>query len=226
MTARVHTPQEHPFEFIEHVAVAITLLREREGQGHVGIFHKDETTSELRMIHLAWHHSLKNSRPKSSYAWISPPIPKRRARQVAAFCRRVYRANALGIPYAFSQATDCFDQQTGAFILGPDRNGLTCASFVLGVFQSAGLPLIQYGTWPRIRDGDEEWQRLILSQLKEDEASTEHIRRVESEVGSVRYRPEDVAGAAATERLPASFVQVQPLAEAILAKLHSDGLLT
>jgi hypothetical protein len=208
------------------VAVAITLLQGHDGHQHVGILHKDQTTSELRMLHLAWHHTLKNSPPKDTYAWISPPIPKPRARQLAAFCRRVYRANLSGIPYAFSPATDCFDAHAGAFLLGPGRYGLTCATFVLAVFQSAGLPLIQYGTWPATRDGDEAWQRWIISQLREGGASPDHIACVESELGSVRYRPADAAGAAATEKLPAPFGEVQPLAEAILAKLRSAGLFT
>lgn len=221
MIARVYTTQERSFQFIEHVAIAIRLIRETEGQQHVGIFHRDETTKDLRMIHLAWHHDLKNSQPNTCYVWIAPPIPQRRARQVAAFCRRVYRANHSGIPYAFSQATDCFEQRTGEFIFGPGRNGLTCASFVLCIFQSTGLPLINYETWPRMRDGDVQWQRSIIAQLKEDEASADHILRVESEIGCVRYRPEDVAGAGAAEKLPASFEEISPLAKEILAKLKN-----
>jgi hypothetical protein len=221
MIARAYTPQERSFELIEHVAIAIRLVQGVEGQQHVGIFHKDETTKDLRMIHLAWHHELKNSHPNIWYIWIAPPIPQRRARQVAAFCRKVSRSNPAGIPYAFSQATDCFDQQTGSFIFGPSRNGLTCASFVLGVFQSTGLTLIDHDTWPRTRDGDEKWQRSIIEQLKQDEASEDHILRVESEIGCVRYRPEDVAGAGAADDLPASFEEVSPLAEEILAKLKN-----
>jgi len=226
MIDRVYTPQERSFDCIEHVAIAVTLIQGREGHRHVGIFHKDETTKEIKMLHLAWHLELKNSFPKPSYAWISPAIPERRARQVAAWCRRVYRANHSGIPYAFSQATDCFDQQTGAYIFGPTRNGLTCASFVLGLFQSTGLPLIEYATWPEFREGDEEWQRSIIGQLRKKKATEDHIQRVESEIGCVRYRPEDVAGAAATEKLPASFAEVQPVAEQILQKLKLGGLYT
>jgi len=67
MIARVYTTQERSFQFIEHVAIAIRLIRETEGQQHVGIFHRDETTKDLRMIHLAWHHDLKNSQPNTSY---------------------------------------------------------------------------------------------------------------------------------------------------------------
>lgn len=226
MADRIFTAQERPFGDLQHVGIVITLLRERTGQQHVGILHKDESTSEIRMLHLAWHNKLKNSHPKTSYAWIIPPIPARRARQVAAFCRRVCRANPSGIPYAFSPASDCFNGETGSFLIGPDHFGLTCASFVLGVFHAVGVPLIQYDTWPASRRGDIEWQQTIIAQLKEDGASPEHIRAVESEVGAVRYRPEEVAGAGIAVSLPVAFAEVVDLAEQILMKLRADNLYT
>ncbi len=218
MMARVHTAQEKSFELIEHVAIAITSTPDGLHQ-HIGILHKDETTSEIRLLHLAWHHILKSGEPKPSYIWIAPAIPAKRARQVAAFCRKVYRANASnGIPYAFSKATDCFDLGSGEFIFGSTRLGLTCASFVLGVFHSTGLPLIEYETWPVDRDGDREWQQFVLTQLQVS-ASPNHILQVTSEIGLVRYRPEEVAGAATLEKLPATFLEVLPISESILLKL-------
>jgi len=226
MPARVYTARERSFDRLEHVAIAITLLRRSPGQQHVGILHKDESLGEVRMLHLLWHNRLGNAQPEPSYAWIVPPIPRRRARQVAAFCRNVHRANPSGIPYAFSQASDCFNDQTGAFLMGTARKGLTCATFVLGVFHSTGLPLIQYETWPTSREGDEQWQRHIIEELKAGGAPLQHIRDVESEVGSVRYRPEDVAGGAAAGSIPAPFAEADPLAQAILARLRTEGLST
>jgi hypothetical protein len=226
MRAGVYTAAEHPFDQLPHVAIVITCLRERKGQQHVGILHRDESTNEVRMLHLAWHHNLRNSLPKTSYAWIIPPIPARRARQVAASCRKVNRANPAGIPYAFSPASDCFDADTGGFLIGPQRYGLTCASFVLGVFHIAGVSLIQYGTWPASRDGDKEWQQQIIAQLTEDGASQEHIHAVESEVGAVRYRPEEVAGAGAANSLPVAFAEAAELAEQILERLRAENLYT
>ncbi|HWC59576.1 MAG TPA: hypothetical protein VHC44_07765 [Verrucomicrobiae bacterium] len=209
---------------LDHVAIAITSVRNKPGQHHVGVLHKDESSREVRMLHLAWHNQLRNSVPKTSYAWVVPPIPKRRARQVAAFCRKVHRANISGIPYAFSLASDCFDEQTGAFLVGPERLGLTCASFVLGIFHSTGLPLLQYDTWPKKRDGDEEWQRRVIENLKQSGASQEHIQGVESELGAIRYRPEDVAGAGASESIPASFDEANLLSIEILGFLIENDL--
>jgi hypothetical protein len=68
------------------------------------------------------------------------------------------------------------------------------------------------------------WQRSIIELLKENGASQEHIKAVESQIGAIRYRPEDVAGAAASDRLPAEFATTERLARAILEKLQSKGL--
>ena len=218
---RLYSSQQRSFSEIRHVAVVIAVVR--QGQQHAGILHKEETLDEVLLAHLAWHNQLKNSEPKDAYLWIDPPIPTLRARQVAARCRQILRANKRGIPYAFSAPNDSFDDETGSFLFGPTRAGLTCASFVLAVFDSAGIRLANYATWPQQRDGDLEWQQFIIEQLEEDGADAEHVAFVRNEIGAVRYRPEDVAGCAAADQLPCRFDVAEPLSEEILKQLESHG---
>jgi hypothetical protein len=52
MGAGVYTAAERPFDQLPHVAIVITGLRERKGQPHVGILHRDESTNVVRMLHL------------------------------------------------------------------------------------------------------------------------------------------------------------------------------
>ena len=221
---RIFSEQERSVGEIPHAAVAIAVVR--EGQQHLGILHKQESLDEVKLAHLAWHNRLKESEPNDCYLWVELPIPAKRARQVAARCREVLRANERGgIPYAFSAPNDCFDEETGRFLLGPSHAGLTCATFVLAIFDYARVPLCIYGSWPN-RSGDAEWQRSIIEQLKQDDASPEHIAAIEKEVGALRYRPEDVAGCAASDAIPCSFEIAEPLSRAILEKLsiHANPL--
>ena len=153
-----------------------------------------------------------------------PAIPSARTRQVAALCRKVWRSNQKAIPYAFSPPSDCFDRETGVFLLGPTRLGLTCSSFVLAVFHAAGLPLVNYGTWPPPGEADIAWQRHVVEKLREHRAPEEHVRAVETEVGSVRYRPEQVGGAAACDSVPASFEGADLLGRLIRDVLLANGL--
>lgn len=217
MEVRVHAPSEQSFDSIRAVAVAIAAVH--DDQRHLGILHRDRSVGEVRLLHLAWHYILRDSTPKPCYLWIDPPIPEARARQVAALCRRVFRSNVRGIPYAFSAPNDCFDESTARFLLGPTRHGLTCASFVLAVFDAAGLALVDYSTWPQRPEEDARWQRQVLDQLRAANASPEHVNAVERQIGGARYRPEEVAGAAASDSIPARFDAVKPRADAILERL-------
>jgi hypothetical protein len=84
---RLYSSQQRPFADIRHVALAIAVVR--DGRQHVGILHKAEVIDEVKLGHLAWHNQLKDSQPKDCYLWVDPPIPTRRARQVAARCRQI-----------------------------------------------------------------------------------------------------------------------------------------
>jgi hypothetical protein len=218
---RLYSRHQRSFSEVRHVAVAIAIIQ--PGQHHVGILHKEEILEDVSLAHLAWHNQLRNGRPKDAYLWIDPPIPARRARQVAARCRQILRANTRGIAYAFSPPNDCFDIATGSFLFGPSRVGLTCASFVLAVFDSAGIRLADYATWPYGRTGDMEWQNSIIRQLEEDGASVEHITFIKNEIGAVRYRPEDVAGCAAADQLPCHFDIAESLGQKIVKRLDLHG---
>lgn len=206
-----------------HAGVAIRSLS--PNQRHLGILHRDPTAGETRLLHLAWHHELRDQVPGKAYVWVNPPIPGPRLRQVAAMCRLVDRRNPDGIPYAFSAPNDCFDEQTGKFLFGPTNHGLTCATFVCAVFESVGLKLLDFENWPVDRDGDREWQEAILTALKSgpSPASPEHIQAVRDEIGSVRIRPEQVAGAATVEDLPSDFTTASQRAEGILGILQSHS---
>ena len=218
---RLYSSRQRPFADIRHVAVAIGVVG--DGQQHVGVLHKEDILNEVKLGHLAWHNQLKESRPKDSYLWIDPPIPTRRARHVAARCRQILRANQRGIPYAFSSPNDCFDYQTGSFLLGPLRIGLTCATFVLAVFDAAGVRLAEYDSWPQQRPGDAEWQQFVVEQLEESSASAEHVALVKTEMGAIRYRPEEVGACAASDRLPCSFATAEALSHEILDQLRLLG---
>lgn len=175
-------------------------------------------------MHLAWHFQLENEAVPPDYFthWIQPCFPAQRLRQAAAYFRRVWTANGHNrIPYGFSPPNDSLDVGSGAFLIGPPRFGLTCASFVLAAFHGARLPLVEYDTWPVERDGDHTWQLQIVEMLERHGASAEHIENIRSQIGLVRFRPEDVAAGAALVPPPADFAAASALGESILERLKS-----
>lgn len=194
---RVRSSETHSFNEIK--AAAIFIQQPRPEQRHIGMLFRPSESEAPRHLHLAWHQSLNNDLPQGPGLWIHPAVPERRLPQVASICRLVWRNNSNGIPYGFSQPNDeCFDSETARYLLGPTQHGLTCASFVLAVFHRAGLPLVNCATWPTGRDEDIIWQEFIVKMMSHpnSHATPEHIKAVKDDVGSTRYRPEEVAGAA------------------------------
>lgn len=203
---RLNSQESRPVTEIEHAAIAVRIFS--EGGRHIGVLYRDGSNADVILLHLAWHHDLRNESPHRAFLWLSPSLPQRRLRQVAAMCRKIWRSNGRAtIPYAFSWPSDSFDDETGEYLLGPTRRGLTCASFVLAVFEAAGLRLVNYESWPVNRTDDHEWQEWVITTLETSNppATAEHIAAVKSQLGAARFRPEEVAGAALVTPLPVEF---------------------
>ncbi len=205
--------------------VVVAIGEPDADQRHIGVLHRDQNAG-LQVLHLAWHCRLRNDArwPGDMSVWVAPSAPPARQRSIAAFCRRVWRKNAGdGIPYAFSSPNTSFDPATGEFLIGPSRFGLTCASFVLALFHAAGLPLADYETWPVDRSEDQEWQQTIVGILEGQQVEQQHIEHLRSEIGAVRYRPEEVAAAVALAPPPASFQRAEELGRQILDLIRENS---
>jgi hypothetical protein len=221
---RVHASKDRPFDEIAFAALAICAVNGE--QRHIGVLHREssESASSVSLLHLAWNYQLRNENPRATYVWIDVPIHPSRLRQVASICRQIWRANNRYVPFGLSLPNDCFDENTGRFLLGPTKHGLTCATFTLAVFDRAGLRLAQYETWPIGRSGDREWQDWVASELESNGAPPEHVDAVRHDAGKVaRFRPEDVAGAATVTPLPSDFTTASSRAQYIVSRLPIDG---
>lgn len=190
-------------------------------QRHIGVIHRNTESDSFLMLHLRWHCRLSNEEIKGLYLLVDPDIPRKRMRQLAAVCRLVWNANEKGgIPFGFSSPLDCMDPDTFRYLLGPTKLGLTCASFVLAVLHQSGIKLLNYGDWP-IRPEDIEWQKSILESLK-GVAQWEHIEALKGEIGrgALRFRPEEVAGAATESPFPVVFPSAEARGKSILELLR------
>lgn len=199
----VHSQIELPLSRMGFVALAIKPVTDT--QLHIGVLHRRDSGNP-RLLHLAWHHDLRNDLPPDDYFWIEVNIHAKRLRQVAALCRKVWRANPYGVPYAFSLPVKFIDTKSGQVLLGGTRLGLTCASFVLAVFEAAGIKLIEYATWPTKADID--WQEHVIQQLAR-RVTSDYLTLLKAEIGNARFRPDEVAAAAASNSIPATFEEVK-----------------
>ncbi|MDH2015897.1 hypothetical protein N5J66_18245 [Pseudomonas juntendi] len=171
-----------------------------EKQRHVGFHLLDGEKPEL--IHLAWHHRLTNDTPENYVAEIGrytayecSGFLDQQVEDIVSFVKTVWRRNQHIVPYGIgSDGISLFFDADGSVANQEPGSGLTCATFLMSIFASQLYPIVDEGTW-QARDGDKEWQEVILGYLAKYPKHVEEQRKL---VGvAYRFRPEEVASSAA-----------------------------
>jgi hypothetical protein len=117
------------------------------------------------------------------------------------FLNTVYEQNSSGIPYGITVDGIDFGSD-GSMLKEEEHAGLTCATFVLRILHSQGYEIIDIQNWTERAD-DEAWQAQILDYLSAV-APKKFIDFQRTQVGALRFRPEEVTVAAASEDIPMS----------------------
>jgi hypothetical protein len=188
------------------VYVGVVLERLTETSTHTGFLYRSESSNGTYVLHLWGHRRLRHDPPKAGQLCVLCKVEPVRVPAIAALARRLWRKNKnQGIPYAFSSPDQEWFSIGGEVLLGRGKLGLTCSNFVLAFYRAAGLPLVQLDTWPN-RAEDTEWQTAAIAKLSTEWTELgDHVKQVELEIGIVRCRPIEVAGAAAANELPCDF---------------------
>jgi hypothetical protein len=178
---------------------------------------RDAVDKRLRFIHLAFHEDLRVENDTSKcFLWVEANLEDEPARVAAAQARRVYRRYAAGtVPYGFSPYTGYFGPQ-GEIRWTAPGSGLTCATFVLAVFDAAGVRLVTGDDWPKPDDRpeDKQFQEEIVELVRtQSSATAAHVTGMQADIGQVRFRVLEVAGAVAADAYPASFATAKTLGE-------------
>lgn len=193
------------------------------GQRHVGLGYRASANASLSFLHLAGHKDLRDdSRIEAKYRAVRVTSVATVAHAaVVAQCKRAARADLrpqhLTYGLGFPRATIRVEPTRNTMVV-ENASGLTCATFVLALFQLTSAPLVDATTWED-RSGDAEWRAAVISYFSRSADATRR-EALESERDVVRIRPEDVAGAAIAKKAPASFEEATEKGDAILEDLR------
>lgn len=195
-------------EYILHDSEIGIVISQDSGQFHCGISYG--LKEGFNILHLAWHYCLRYTSNVDDFVyWIKPNIHPFRQKMLSIKCETINRAKDIHlVPYALLYDGAVFDD-SGILHLGEREHGLTCATFVLAIFKSCGIELIDCENWP-IREDDESWHERIISILEEylKGKNSQHVENVKKEKGCARYRPEEVGMSSTFSLLPAPSVSV------------------
>lgn len=174
--------------------ISVVLVQSQKDQRHCGIAYK--FANNCNVIHLSWHYDLKNESDMSEfqdYCAIVSQLDDYRQYAVCAMCDLI--KDETNIPYGIFYLNTVFSKE-GKLCLGGGEVGLTCATFVLAVFRTSKIDLLDISTWLP-REEDSEFQSNILYYLNDGlikgKVSKDHFDRVKKDVGCARFRPEEVA---------------------------------
>jgi hypothetical protein len=143
----------------------------------------------------------------SEWAYVLPAVDPIELEVLAAFCS-VRAALAPNVTYGFRFDESKFEQE-GNLLLGPGEVGLTCATFIVAMFEHAQIPLLVRDSW-RTRQADLEAQAELVRLMREHRlAPAQHLEALEREVGCMRFRAEEVAAASATSARPVRFARAE-----------------
>lgn len=149
-------------------------------------------------------------------------IPHAFAMQVPSFCEAIIEAKET-LNYGLTYNNTIFDS-TGHLQLNSKDIGLTCATFILSIFQSISINLIDTTTW-KYREDDIAWQNNILNLLEKnkDQIESDVLNHCSQNIGCYRFRPEEVASSISYHRLPIDFETCKNLG-AKLIEIVNDGI--
>jgi len=188
------------FANVDGVGIVIGRPNSQQNQQHIGVLFIDADL-EPKFLHLAWHYDLRKDNPCPKYLWLDIPLDPINKIHLATVCALIFKSNQDGIPYGICIEGTGFAED-GSFTAEEQLSGLTCATFVIQVFHSQKLWIIDFEKWG-FRGDDKLWQNNILDSLQ-NKAPADYInnQRQKIQKGAARFRPEEVAAAATLPNQP------------------------
>ncbi|WP_138464148.1 hypothetical protein [Stenotrophomonas maltophilia] len=178
--------------------LVLSLSSPERDQFHVAVFFRDGVGAALMYGDLQWHLRARCSEAvaQDRYIWVCPRLDEFDQILLASKAKIWLENNPDAIPYSVSHPVGGVMFRDDKWVGDAPGMGLTCATFVVALFDELGIPFIDSSSWQE-RDGDEEWKKEILTYLSNYPGVTpEHVEAQMSSLGdTVRIRPSDVFAA-------------------------------
>ena len=203
--------------------LAIQVADAQARQLHAAMLYVCE--GKLMIGDLQSHMTTRRSLAKANKGifWIAPDLSLEDQKILASKLDAWLTLNENGIPYSIAHPGGVIFENN-IWVGNEPAQGLTCATFVVELFNELAIPFIAKETW-QARPGDDEWARHILELIGNMPA--EHKEAQMRRIGmTARIRPSDTfaAGMLINQETEdsLSFEVVSPCAEAIESNLLSS----
>lgn len=182
---------------------------------HIGIIYNKN--GQTWLIHLAWDCSLKDEPIPENFYWGLSSLDNDERALIASYVPEL--KNNKDIRYAFINKNKIVFDTDGKYIIRPPGEGLTCATFVMEVFEWLYLPVVDQKSW-ETRDTDQPFFDCILKFLKK-QMSDDYIKHIEENRDVPRFRPEEIAAGVISDEFPLSFQKALKISRKIVSEINS-----
>jgi hypothetical protein len=194
------------------IAVAING---RNNEPHCGVVYTS-AAGAVQLCDMQFEYQLGVGPPPQHYFWVEVRLDPEEILQVTVFVELIIEQhNQRPLPYSFLYTPDGFD------VAGRIRDGVgvTCATFVINIFDRLQLHLVDLTTWkPRPKQDAAFRQRIINYAIAIGRVQL--ARRLLAEHASFRLKPWEVYGSATHSRYPVRFYQAAKLAKTVSKLVH------
>jgi hypothetical protein len=189
------------------VAVAIN---NNEAAPHCGIVYTD-ANGAVRLCDMQYENTLENGDVPPHYFWAKIRLDDQEVLQVAVFVELVIqRAKTSPLPYSTIYSPDGFD------ITGRIRGGvgLTCATFIVAVFDYFRFQIVDLATWRHRPKQDAAFRERIIN-LAVSGGENNFAARLMAEKASFRLKPWELCASATHKLYPVRFRQATKLVKTL-----------
>ena len=214
----LNKPSEPPLS--DGCSIAFGICTTAPNQNHIALIYRN-ADSQLMLLHHAWHNNTVHEPWNGGYftcgfSHLDVELQETFADWAANVSARLPHTKT---PYGVFYRLKDTDGQT---INEPDDlAGLSCATYLLELFEGFDLPLLQIASWPMSRPGDYAWLRKIMKWMRGTVPRSQWMAHFRYRHKLRRYRPEEIAGAAFHfSGSPLHFDVVSPAGEFVLAAMR------
>ena len=173
--------------------IAVQVSNPQSKQLHAAALYRFDGRLMIGDVQNHFASCRREARPSERVYWVAPDLAQEDQRILAAKVEAWLDENHGRIPYSVAHPGGVIFKDD-VWVGNEPGQGLTCATFIVALFDELGIPFIDVDTWKE-RTGDVEWAREILEMLK-PLMSPEHVTAQEDRIGkTIRVRPSDVAAA-------------------------------
>ncbi|CAK1964477.1 hypothetical protein CWO17_11495 [Vibrio sp. 10N.286.45.A3] len=196
---QINSPKDNPFSEVD--AVGVALAQYPGEQNHIAIlFHGEDG---VMLMHVGEHKGELIEQPSDKYIWLDlgDDFHSFRKQVILAHLLHIAEENKDSqIRYGLDHAVYCLDPETGKLNDQYDSTiGFTCATFVVEVFLSCGVQLIDWDTWPAADEVHTSFQKKVfnylhhLHQQNPDVVTLEFLKAQIGNIGKSRFLPQEIA---------------------------------